>query len=416
MRFAGWSRRARAPERVKITGALETASTRRAVASDAPDRSARTPSRFISRTTSSPNGVSPPGPAHDVPESVTAHRPRLCSARSAPSESPSAAPQAGPISVAMRPQLRASAASERVAGEPQPLGVGGDECCTKSICSSVAPTGPPATGALGHVHRQNCAPTRPARSRGTSLSRPLSPDSKSCQGQLAQRPGQSAVAVGDRVGGEQRTSPLGRSAGSADPPARPDRPDPRPRPARGAPSRSPGPAAAPVGGGVPVRGVAPGWAAGAATAADPVRVRARWPARAGFRCRARGWLRAGRGAGRAPRLGGGGEVLLQVCHGGCSGLRGGAVRTTVTRSGRGFTAGEAFGVRAPYGPAARERAPPTDRRGPSTVDGRLSRSRPSPLVVVELVHQLLDLGLVPQRGCRRWSPRSACSSTCRRRR
>jgi hypothetical protein len=55
-----WSQRARAEEWEKMTGASATLSASSIVAGVTCERSTSIPSRFISRTTSSPNRVSPP--------------------------------------------------------------------------------------------------------------------------------------------------------------------------------------------------------------------------------------------------------------------------------------------------------------------------------------------------------------------
>ncbi len=57
--FRGTSQRARADECEKMTGARVTRSASCIVAGATCDRSTSMPSRFISRTTSSPNAVSP---------------------------------------------------------------------------------------------------------------------------------------------------------------------------------------------------------------------------------------------------------------------------------------------------------------------------------------------------------------------
>ncbi len=58
--FRGWSTSARAAEWEKITGASETSSAALITAGEVCERSTSIPSRFISRTTSRPKGVSPP--------------------------------------------------------------------------------------------------------------------------------------------------------------------------------------------------------------------------------------------------------------------------------------------------------------------------------------------------------------------
>ena len=66
----GWSHSARAEECEKITGASLTRSASSMVAGETCERSTSIPSRFISRTTSSPKGVRPPWRASSVAESA----------------------------------------------------------------------------------------------------------------------------------------------------------------------------------------------------------------------------------------------------------------------------------------------------------------------------------------------------------
>ena len=66
----GWSHTARAEECEKITGASVTSSASRMVSADTCERSTSMPSRFISRTTSRPNGESPPSTGSSVAESA----------------------------------------------------------------------------------------------------------------------------------------------------------------------------------------------------------------------------------------------------------------------------------------------------------------------------------------------------------
>ena len=66
----GESVRARAQEWLKRTGATATSSAWRMVSVDTWDRSTSMPSRFISRTTSTPNRVSPPATGTSVAESA----------------------------------------------------------------------------------------------------------------------------------------------------------------------------------------------------------------------------------------------------------------------------------------------------------------------------------------------------------
>ena len=212
-RLAGWGRRERAAERVNRAGALETARTRRTVAAEAPERSASTPTRFISRTTSSPNRVSPASLAQDTPDRVRTRRPRACRARRMPRESPRAAAPAGPSRTAMRPQLRASVACPAVHTRRRPSGWVRTTVFTRSSCSRVAPTARSPTMPSGRCSDQNSAPTWPSRSRGTSVSTEASPSSRSYQGRCLQRPRQSAVAVGDGMDGEDGAGALQRGVG-----------------------------------------------------------------------------------------------------------------------------------------------------------------------------------------------------------
>ncbi len=92
----GWSVSARADEWEKITGASVASSAARIVVAATWERSTIIPSRFISRTTSTPNADSPPTPGSSVAESahgvlslwvsVRYLTPRSKSIRSVPSE------------------------------------------------------------------------------------------------------------------------------------------------------------------------------------------------------------------------------------------------------------------------------------------------------------------------------------------
>ena len=66
----GWSQTARAEECENSTGACVTSSASRMVSADTWERSTSIPSRFISRTTSRPNGESPPSTGSSVAESA----------------------------------------------------------------------------------------------------------------------------------------------------------------------------------------------------------------------------------------------------------------------------------------------------------------------------------------------------------
>ncbi len=66
----GWSVTARAEEWEKITGASVTSRAARIVVAATWERSTIIPSRFISRTTSTPNADSPPTPGSSVAESA----------------------------------------------------------------------------------------------------------------------------------------------------------------------------------------------------------------------------------------------------------------------------------------------------------------------------------------------------------
>lgn len=66
----GWSCTAREEECEKITGAWLTRSAARMVSGEVCERSTSMPSRFISRTTSSPNRVRPPATGSSVAESA----------------------------------------------------------------------------------------------------------------------------------------------------------------------------------------------------------------------------------------------------------------------------------------------------------------------------------------------------------
>lgn len=68
----GWSQTAREEECENITGASEVASASRMVVAATCERSTSMPVRFISRTTSWPNGERPPTPGSSVAESAQA--------------------------------------------------------------------------------------------------------------------------------------------------------------------------------------------------------------------------------------------------------------------------------------------------------------------------------------------------------
>ncbi len=120
----GWSHTARADECEKITGATEVASAARIVVAATWDRSTSMPTRFISRTTSWPNGESPPTPGSSVAESAHAmlslcvrvmyRTPSVCSARSVARELLIECPPSAPINDAIRPAPRAASISSAV--------------------------------------------------------------------------------------------------------------------------------------------------------------------------------------------------------------------------------------------------------------------------------------------------------------
>ena len=120
----GWSHTARAEEWEKMTGASETRSASCIVSSEVWERSTSMPSRFISRTTSSPKRVRPPWRAVSVAESaqsrvfpwvrVMYRAPRSKYARSAPREFSIAWPPSMPRRLATRPSFMARSTSSAV--------------------------------------------------------------------------------------------------------------------------------------------------------------------------------------------------------------------------------------------------------------------------------------------------------------
>ena len=66
----GWSQSARAEECEKTTGASVVSRASRMVSAETWERSTSMPSRFISRTTSRPNALSPPSTGSSVAESA----------------------------------------------------------------------------------------------------------------------------------------------------------------------------------------------------------------------------------------------------------------------------------------------------------------------------------------------------------
>ncbi len=133
------------------------------------------PSRFISRTTSSPNRVSPAGPAQEVPVRVSTRTPRACRERRTLRESPRAGAPAGPKSTATRPQLRASTTSPAVRAGRSPASWAATTPCARSSCSRVRASARSPSWPSGRCSDQNTAPTCPLRSRGRSASTALSP-------------------------------------------------------------------------------------------------------------------------------------------------------------------------------------------------------------------------------------------------
>ena len=116
---------ARAEEWEKITGASVASSAARIVVAATWERSTIIPSRFISRTTSTPNADSPPthrvvggrvGPRGVVVvgERQVADAERRWSIRSAPSEQPMEWPPSAPSSEAIRPSRQAASTSSAV--------------------------------------------------------------------------------------------------------------------------------------------------------------------------------------------------------------------------------------------------------------------------------------------------------------
>lgn len=212
-RFAGCGRSVRAAERVNSTGAFETASARRIVPSEAPERSASTPRRFISRTTSSPNRVSPASLAQDTPASVRTRRPSACRERRMPRESPSAAAPAGPSSTAIRPQWRTSVVSLGGVRQAQALGVGADHRVDQIQLLQGGAHRPVPVEALGQVQRPEQRADMPLpQPRHIGVHRTL-PQLQVEPRQMPQRPRQPAVAVRDRVRGEDGVRALQRGGG-----------------------------------------------------------------------------------------------------------------------------------------------------------------------------------------------------------
>lgn len=146
----GWSCTAREEECEKITGARLTRSAARMVSGEVCERSTSMPTRFISRTTSSPNRVRPPAAGSSVAESaqgtlllcvsVMYRTPSWCRARRVASEQLMLCPPSAPISEATLPSARAASMSAAVRASRSRSGNRSTSARTKSICSSVALT------------------------------------------------------------------------------------------------------------------------------------------------------------------------------------------------------------------------------------------------------------------------------------
>ena len=146
----GWSQTARAEECEKITGASLVSRAARMVSAETCERSTSMPSRFISRTTSWPNAVSPPARGTSVAESaqgtlslwvsVRYRTPSACSMRSVPSEEPMEWPPSAPMREAIRPADQAASISARVRAGAKSAAYRRSMARTKSTCSKVAVT------------------------------------------------------------------------------------------------------------------------------------------------------------------------------------------------------------------------------------------------------------------------------------
>jgi len=120
----GTPHRARAEEWEKITGDSETSIAWAMVSAETWERSTMIPSRFISRTTSSPNRVNPPCSGSSVAESahgvlwlwvsVMYAAPSRASIRSAPRDDPMDCPPSTPTMDATRPSAAARSTSAAV--------------------------------------------------------------------------------------------------------------------------------------------------------------------------------------------------------------------------------------------------------------------------------------------------------------
>ena len=138
------------------------------------------PSRFISRTTSSPNGVRPWCAGMSVAESAQSRVPSRASAScSARRGRTSGAASRANCRSGVRPRCRSAKRSFLTGGcgarrppctpSRSPRDTLPPCACTRSICSSVACTASAPLSSVGTQTDQNCPPTCPARSRGMSV-------------------------------------------------------------------------------------------------------------------------------------------------------------------------------------------------------------------------------------------------------
>ncbi len=146
----GWAQTARDEECENSTGASLTRRASRMVSAETCERSTSMPSRFISRTTSSPKAVRPPAAGLSVAESahgvlslwvsVMYRTPSAYRARRVASEQSIEWPPSAPIREAIRPSARAASRSSAVSASRSRSGKRSTRACTKSICSRVALT------------------------------------------------------------------------------------------------------------------------------------------------------------------------------------------------------------------------------------------------------------------------------------
>ena len=142
----GWSHTARADEWLKMIGAAEVSSASAIVSAETCEQSTSMPMRFISRTTSRPNGERPPWRGASVAESaqpvvaewvsVRYAAPSSRNIRNVPRESSITCPPSMPSRLAMRPPAIAASTSSAVVQNARSSGCRSISRRTRSICSS----------------------------------------------------------------------------------------------------------------------------------------------------------------------------------------------------------------------------------------------------------------------------------------